>query len=313
MTNFFNNSQMTKLPNWSVIKISGLEVENFLQGQLTCDVNTVSEGQASLASLCNHQGRVQAVFLLFKKNNDFYALLPSSISEHFINHLNKFAVFSKTLLMDVTASYSLIAFLGDEVEILIESYFPNLPSQAYQVITENDFTLCKLPGVTSCYLAWGPVEQENRFVNLASENLLWQVTSILSAWPFIDDQTMSAVTPHMLNLHNLNAISFNKGCYVGQEIVARTHYLGKAKRQLYLLTFENNSPINSGDLVTVASQEVGIIINSVTYKASNFALAVIQEDAVEKDLFCNNERVVGIIKATDLEPENVALMPIKEI
>lgn len=295
---------MVKLENWSVIQISGNDVTNFLQGQLTCDMAQITEQQSSLAALCNHQGRVLAIFLLFKKNNEFYALLPSVIKEQFTQHLAKFAVFSKTTLVDVTESMLVVAFIGDQIEILLESYYSNLPTNSYETISENDFTICQLPLNTSCYIGFGPRDQEeylNKTTPLINDDSLWQVACILSGFPILQAQTIGIATPHMLNLQNLNAISFNKGCYVGQEIIARTHYLGKAKRQLCLLSFEETFSAKPGDVISSQGQEVGTIINDVSLKASHYALAIIQDSALDQELNCQEHRVIDLIKACDLD------------
>ncbi len=295
---------MIKLENWSVIQISGNDVTNFLQGQLTCDTTQITEQQSSLAALCNHQGRVLAIFLLFKRNNEFYALLPSAIKEQFIQHLAKFAVFSKTTLVDVTESTLVVAFVGDQIEILVESYFSNLPTSPYETTHENDFTVCQLPMTTSCYIGFGPRDHENHLAKAApfcNDDALWQAACILSGFPTLQAETIGIATPHMLNLPNLNAVSFSKGCYVGQEIIARTHYLGKAKRQLCLLSFEKTFALKSGDTVSSQGQEVGTIINDISLKASHYALAIIQDNALEQELNCQEHPVIDLVKAADLE------------
>lgn len=295
---------MIKLESWSVIQISGNDVTNFLQGQLTCDTTQITEQQSSLAGLCNHQGRVLAIFLLFKKNNEFYAVLPSFIKEPFIQHLAKFAVFSKTSLVDVTESMLVVAFVGDQIEIPLESYFSSLPTSAYETAHENEFMICQLPMNTPCYIGFGPRDQAEsltRTASLINDDSLWQAACILSGFPILQAETIGIATPHMLNLPNLNAVSFNKGCYVGQEIIARTHYLGKAKRQLYLLSFEQTFSQKSGDLVLSQGQEVGTIINDISLKASHYALAIIQDSALDQELYCQGHRVIDLVKACDLD------------
>src|SRR5688572_10894515 len=99
------NDQLINLTSWSLIKVSGIKAESFLQGQLTFDIKRVTDETFSFAALCNHQGRVLALFYVFKQLADFFILLPKNIMDRTIAHLNKYALFSKVNLEDVAHDY----------------------------------------------------------------------------------------------------------------------------------------------------------------------------------------------------------------
>lgn len=288
MNNYFDHPAVIRLSDWSIVKISGGEIVNFLQGQLTCDVNTLSNTQGSLAALCNNQGKVLAIIILFRKDNDFYALLPSSNCKEFIQRLAKFAMFSRTTLEDVTDNMAIMVFIGNRVEKLLESFFTNLPTQSFETLTKEQITLCNLPGNTSTFVGFCPKDQANRFevTGYSDDDTLWRAMCVLSGLPFLTTETIGISTPHMLNLPALNAVSFSKGCYVGQEIIARTHYLGKAKRHIYLLSFAGDFTANPGDTIFAEDQEVGIIFSGVNMNHKGYALGVLQDSSTERALTC---------------------------
>jgi folate-binding protein YgfZ len=267
---------MIKLTHWSVIKITGKEVAHFLQGQLTCDVIKIPDQQCSLAALCNHQGRVLAVLFLYKAGEDFYALLPSCVSEQFVKHLTKFAVFSKVTLEDISATTCVFGLIGNQEE-----------TSAHNLI--------KLPVEADLYLTFEPLEKTH---SMTTDESVWKVACISSGLPFIYHQTIAAATPHMLSLQLIDkAVSFNKGCYVGQEIIARTHYLGKSKRQLYSAVIEGNTLVQPGDVLKANNQDVGLIIDSVIFDEANLVLAVIQDSAVDQDIFCGERCLAKVAPA----------------
>jgi folate-binding protein YgfZ len=280
----------TSLKNWSLIKITGDKAEAFLQGQLTCDVTVVNEQKSSLSAICNPQGRVLAVVILFKKGNDYFAYTPRCISEYLITHLKKFAAFSKVTVEEVTSHYFLFGIVGESHAQTLQAIFNTLPSESYEAVISTEHVVTALPGGGSRYLLWGPIEQENTFAahfsDATTDESNWKMSAILSKTPFIYTDTLATVTPHMLNLQHSNAISFNKGCYVGQEIIARTHYLGKSKRHLYLAEINGTTNVVPGAMLQANDQEVGLVVEAVTWQQNSLALAVIQESAVEQIISC---------------------------
>ena len=156
----------------AIIQISGLDSAEFLQGQITNDVNLASSDQMLRSAICNVKGRVLAVFKILKVSTDFHIFLNKSIAEKFKSHLEKYSVFYKT-----------------KIE------FINQSSKNIEIISESDFRL-------RCI--------EEGFVD-------------------INEPISESFTPHELNYQNLGLINFEKGCFTGQEVIARMHYRGKLK------------------------------------------------------------------------------------
>ena len=156
----------------AIIQISGLDSAEFLQGQITNDVNLVSSDQMLRSAICNVKGRVLAVFKILKVDTDFHIFLNKSIAEKFKFHLEKYSVFYKT-----------------KIE------FINQSSKNIEIISESDFRFRSI---------------EEGFVD-------------------INESISEFFTPHELNYQNLGLINFEKGCFTGQEVIARMHYRGKLK------------------------------------------------------------------------------------
>ena len=156
----------------AIIQISGLDSAEFLQGQITNDVNLASSDQMLRSAICNVKGRVLAVFKILKVGADFHIFLNKSIAEKFKSHLEKYSVFYKT-----------------KIELINQS------SKNIEIISESDFRL-------RCI--------EEGFVD-------------------INEPISESFTPHELNYQNLGLINFEKGCFTGQEVIARMHYRGKLK------------------------------------------------------------------------------------
>lgn len=263
------SSDCVLLASLAIVKISGNKAGEFLQGQLTCDIAEVTESQGKLAAICNPQGRVLVVAIVVTFVDDYYLILPIDLVEFTVSHLSKFAVFSKVVVEQQKEANYLYGFIG-------ESYtteFKNFATGNFAVHHQSEKLVISVPGIKQRYLMWSFKAIEKAHNTEAS----WWLLSILSGQATIYAATSGKVTPHMLDLPSLGAVSFNKGCYVGQEIIARTQYLGKSKRHLRIAKVDvllNHLP---GELIFVNQQEAGLLINLVGYEGSTFMLVVLQE------------------------------------
>lgn len=219
----------------TLIQVVGPDAEKFLQGQLTCDVHALAQQPYLIGAHCDPKGRIQATFRLFKKDNDYYFLLPKSNTPHLLQCLQKYAVFSKVKLIEVDLPDLLIAFQKQ---------------------------------------LWPTTEA-------------WELQDIHTGIATVFPETRGAFTPHQLNYHLVNGISFNKGCYTGQEIIARMHYLGKLKQQLHQVSFTTEQPLILGTSIHNADQQtVGTLINIAETTPTHYvALAVLQNDALPQSLY----------------------------
>lgn len=272
------NNMLIKLSSWSVIKVIGDQAQVFLQGQLTCDMSLLQENSSTLSALCNHQGRVLAVLMVHKVAAGIYCLMPNSVSQQFITHLTKYAVFSKVTFEDVTQDFFMAG--------------------GYQLESKEGLNCCVISRKNTS-IVWGDKLQAATLFNnddVLEDEAAWKQHLISHGLPFIYSETIGSFTPHMLHLQNLEAVSFNKGCYVGQEIIARTQYLGKSKRHLYRATIADCSSIEPGSILTVAGKEAGQVVDAVHSTSGTSILAVLSDNFLSEDIYCSGSMVTGITR-----------------
>jgi folate-binding protein YgfZ len=218
----------TRRPNEGCLFISGPQATPFLQGQLTCDVNSCP----TLGGYCNIQGRLVSIFHLskqvWKEVEGYWLICPLDILESTLNTLKKYAVFSKVTFEDITES-----------------------------------------------------------VDIDTSKTLEQ--DILAKIPSLSAKTQALFLPHHLNLPQLGAVSFNKGCYLGQEIVARMEYKGKIKKHLAVFEYEPSSDCNleAGSPIYHNDELVGHIVNL----SDKFILACVADEALEAELRAGAEKI----------------------
>ncbi|MDP2903085.1 MAG: folate-binding protein [Methylovulum sp.] len=269
-----NYQRIYPVAHLTVLTVSGRDAAAFLQGQITCNVHGISETQSSLGALCNPKGRAIATFLLIKTGNAFLMVLPVELVETVKNRLIRYILRSNVVLTESCDELCLVG-LSSATESPADDGIPSVPSVpsvpsgAQGAQGAQGATPPLKGGLWTGAVAemlFSTTQQETIAVNLGTRKLIvapsnlaislwkemvclgyqptnsahWRYLDIISGLPWLTTETSEAFIPQMLNLDKLGGISFNKGCYTGQEVVARTHYLGKAKRAMFLA--ECNTP-----------------------------------------------------------------------
>lgn len=248
---------LTKLNSFTALTFSGEKTQTFLQGQLTCDMrHLTTHGTYSFAAVCDHRGRMLANFWVLNWHNDFLLLLPKTLSDRVKNHLQKYAVFSKVIISHTENFF--IAELNNYTAEKDKAIFIQLPSNNRYLI----------------------VAEKNPFLSMSinTDETLWKKNNINDQLCILYPETSLLLTPQMIALEKLGGISFTKGCYVGQEIIARTEYLGTPKRQLHRLKIQNDQSVKPGDpLKNKKNESIGVVVEAVNFTENGYEiLAVIQ-------------------------------------
>lgn len=258
---------LAKLSHLTAITVQGEKAATFLQGQLTCDVRDITTQQTRLAAHCNPKGRVVFSLRLITFQGQFHIIVPTSMAQLVTARLEKYAQLSRVQLQ-VNEKLHILGCYGSATE-----FFPTLqlPQVADQAIAHEESLLIREPGEPERFLI---VTRSNTFEQLlTAENNQWQDCAIHNQIASIYPESSDLFTPHMLNYPALNAVSFKKGCFIGQEIIARTHYLGKAKRHLKILP-SPSSQLKPGDkLLDEQGLEIGVVVEQA--KNQEFLLAVV--------------------------------------
>jgi tRNA-modifying protein YgfZ len=233
-----NDKTIYPVAHLAVLTVSGKDAAKLLQGQITCNVNDVNETKSSLGALCNPKGRAITTFLLVKTGDAFLMVLPEELLEPVKKRLQMYVLRSDVTLTDSSDQLCLIGLCHSE----------NRAEPLFATIQQKFITV-KFSATQSRYLV---IAETDKAIALWSDRVgiqgfqpensdQWQYLDIISGIPWLTTETSEEFIPQMLNLDLLGAISFNKGCYTGQEVVARTHYLGKAKRALFLAECDSSS------------------------------------------------------------------------
>lgn len=223
--------QYARLNYLALIKIQGPDAKTFLQGQLTCDVEQASETHSTLAAHLNLKGRIVSLGRLFAHGDAYYYIVPESIKDAALKRLKKYAMFSK-LTLDFYSGLYIYGFT--EASDSTNSW----PQECDSILIKNEQFLIKMPGEPNRILCLSHKDLDLNDHNEMDESW-WQSLEIQNHIPFLTPETVAKFLPHDLNLPALGGVNFKKGCFVGQEIVARMEYLGKLKKQVTL--YEGNA------------------------------------------------------------------------
>jgi len=290
MTNAPTNITVSRLASRGLLSVSSNDNLKFLQGQLTCDLKEVTTEQWRYGALCTNKGRMISNFLLAQvADNQHLLCMHGSTIDAVLTTLKKFAPFYKGAVVDCTHDYVIIglATSGTETDLnnLLQTIFTTSLPANHSAKTTGQFTLVKLD--THRYECWVKKEFEEHIwpalTNHATvvDESQWELINIRAGLGEVRKPTIEEWTPHMLNLQTVGAISFKKGCYTGQEIVARTEYRGQQKRAMYRIAGSGTAPA-TGSPLTEGEQNIGEIVMAQTTGDKQWeALAVLSDKQLE--------------------------------
>jgi folate-binding protein YgfZ len=297
-----SNNILCDLSHLGLLEISGVDAVTFLQGQVTNDVSLLNGSNAHYSAYCNPKGRMLALFLAFAHYDHLHLQFNRELLEPIMKRLKMYVMRSKVEIKDVSDSIIKFGINGPQAASMLASVFSKIPTVDYELVSlENGATL-KLPSVngdarfeiftdsTNAPIIWDALKNNCQIV----EKPHWDWLEIQAGIPDVELKTQEQFVPQMLNLDILDAINFKKGCYTGQEIVARTHYLGSVKRRTYLATINAETTPMAGDKVLdAAKNEVGKIVRIAPNALSSFdALIELRIEAKEAgNMTCNDAAI----------------------
>ena len=282
-------------PETICLKISGDDAGKFLQGQFSNDINLLEKDISQYSSYSTNQGKVIAILRILKDKDSYLILINKEISDYFIQKLSMYILMSKVTI-EMTNEYHIIGICGQMSKELLSSYNAKNSSgikedDNYQILNNNSEYF------SSSTLIYKDEAKEIDEIKklLTKDQLAFNVNKLSDYYNRILRVTMETkeqYIPQVLNLEKLNGINYKKGCYTGQEIVARTHYLGKIKKQIFLIN-HNSKLINISNKIHDENNEIlgEVISGNQTIQEEIICLAVIRLDAIEKDLYINNIKV----------------------
>ena len=285
--------QIISLDYLGIARISGEDAETFLQGQLTNDIAQLKAQKVQLSGYCNPKGRMLAQFIIMPDADDYLLLLPRSIYDKTINRLRMFILRSNVEITDLRDDFICIGLAGETIKSAVQNRLPDLPEQDFALEATPEYLVCRMPGSIPRYLIVTRLEAGiDLWKHLATDisqagSTAWHWLDIHAGLPVILPETVEEFVPQSVNLDLVDGVSFKKGCYTGQEIVARMHYLGKPKRRMFHLQQADNAPPIPGTDIFDAdndSQSVGQVVNVAPAPGGGFdLLAELKLSHYEKD------------------------------
>ncbi|MCW9715444.1 CAF17-like 4Fe-4S cluster assembly/insertion protein YgfZ [Avibacterium sp. 21-594] len=236
------------LSQYRVISVQGVDAEKFLQGQLTCDVNGLADGQSTLTAHCDPKGKMSSVFRLLRENTEqFYVIIRHALLPSALDNLKKYAVFSK------------VAFAEQDWQVI-----GLLDKQKCGAISAD---FCLEIGQSACAMLLNKTAQQ---IDFTGEIAQWEQAIMQAGYPILSPESQNEFIPQALNLQCIEqAISFQKGCYIGQETVARAKYRGINKRAMFLFNAQTDTPVQLGSEIEMQLEngwrKTGFILSAVHF------------------------------------------------
>ena len=264
---FFN------LKDRALLEVSGADAETFLQGQLSNDISKLDTSSVQLNAYCQHQGKILALFWVMRRGDSFLLSFPSDLLEAIKTRLQMFVIMSDVAIEDATKNYIQVGVIGEIHQNAL------VINEKLSLIINDKKDISKFN--------MEPIEH-------------WNMACIDSSLPEIFVITSEKLVPQMLNLDiDEFGVNFSKGCYPGQEVVARLHYLGSAKRRLF--AFEVSSEAHIGDSLYCPSSKSakargarykssGIVIFRIKYSSHFYCLATLEVELKDAKITLNNEQ-----------------------
>lgn len=277
-----------------MVRVSGTGTDTFLQGQFSQQITDVTEHYSPRAAACSPKGRAYCLTRLVRDGADVLMALPDSLAEDTIAHLRKYLMLFRGTSMDVVTDGAILGLLGESAAATVAEEAPEkLPHPGDSLTVPGGHlirTMDTAEGLAR-FEFWQTDELSSDTVSalnmLPEENLAtWHASEIAAGVASLCPQTWESYVPQMLNWQHLGGVHFKKGCYTGQEVIARMHFLGQLKKSLFRFSCVENAPAPApGAAVVVDGRTVGDIVNSVQLADGSYqCLAVVRHNAAESDL-----------------------------
>jgi folate-binding protein YgfZ len=278
------STQFSTLTHYSLLRFSGADAQTFLQGQVSCDVAALNPAQATYGSYSTAKGRMLASFLLWRIGADYFMQLPRVLCEPMRKRLSMYILRAKVQAVDVSEAFALIGVAGAQGEAAVRAAFAQVPDVPMALAEIEGGWVLRLDATRFEIIV--PAEHAARLQSAlgshatAADSAVWDLATIHAGVPVITPATQEQFVPQMANLDLIGGVSFSKGCYPGQEIVARMHYLGKLKQRMVLAHVDSTAPPQAGDKLFSADlgeQSGGMVVNSAPAPGGGHdLLAVVQ-------------------------------------
>jgi hypothetical protein len=266
----------------SIIEIRGQDRKAYLHGQITQDLNLLNDNQFLWSGHCNAKGKLWSAHKLIESDDRYFLICGYDEATQTLAELKKYGVFSKSEF-STTEDYECIGLIADttaEIEALLAIEF----NEHNLAKLDKGFALCIAQGLVQLVIEPQYVEELAKSLTINSEESPWLAALIKAGLPRLNSQVFDEFVPQMINLQAINGISFSKGCYTGQETVARMKYLGKNKRAMFGLVGTDLNVTEANDIEMKLGdnwRRAGKVINQAQVDNQLYLQAVMPNDIAE--------------------------------
>ncbi|OGA27210.1 MAG: hypothetical protein A3I01_13010 [Betaproteobacteria bacterium RIFCSPLOWO2_02_FULL_65_24] len=270
-------SIVADLSHLAILEFSGEDAASFLHGQLTCDVNAIAPGSAAFGGYCTPKGRLLASFLLVRHARGYLMLHSRTITAALHKRLGMFVLRSKVAIREVSGEWVLLGLSGPEAPkqlVALHGQGRGLQADGSVAVEIPSRRIVLILPLAVAQNTWNRLRSSLRPVGTGC----WQWLDIREGIPLVTAATQDQLVPQMANLELIGAVSFAKGCYPGQEVVARSQYLGKGvKRRLYFASLADSARPAAGDELfsdDLGAQASGLVVNAQAAPEGGYDLLV---------------------------------------
>ena len=277
----------------AVLQISGPDSQLFLQGQLTCDMREVHREGSRIAAHCNPKGSMLSTMRVIAHQDDFLLRINTQNFTDSHTALNKYMMFSKAQATDLSEQWVGFGITGEQAVSFLRETFEKIPECDNHTHSQPNKVLTKVPG--DRYEAWMSLQEARQWLTLPTlqTSLLtsnhWKTLDIINAIADVYPLSSGHYIPQMANLQALAGISFQKGCYTGQEIITRLHFRGKLNKQLITGKFSLNSPEERPEIgqkiLNFEKKSIGKVLQSSIANGMCYLQIIINHKDAEQSLF----------------------------
>ena len=278
-----SQTALVELDHLCAYRVSGDDAQSFLQGQLSNDVEKTAPSSATLQAYCTPKGRMLAIFYLAQWQHDYIMILPQEIAASIIQRLSMY-VMRAQVKFELLTDTSLFGVVDPHGSVITELCSNQVLEDNYQSYS-NEQTLCiRLAATPARYLMLttaSPNLTAQSFDHICKSNY-WIYLDIINGIPSLSQSVQEAFVPQMTNLELIDGVSFKKGCYPGQEVVARLHYIGNSNRRMFRFSCASEHTVAAGNDIydTNSQQVVGKVVSAVK-QHEYLGLAVIRIENVK--------------------------------
>lgn len=280
------------LDDWALATLTGADAEKYLQGQVTADVAQLTEHQHLLAAHCDPKGKMWSNLRLFRRQDGFALIERRSLREAQLTELKKYAVFSKVAIAP-DDEHVLLGVAGFQARAALKNLFSELPDAEKQVVSEGETSILWFEHPAERFLLVTDAATAERVTDaLRGEAQLnnsqqWLALNIEAGLPVIDAVNSAQFIPQATNIQALGGISFKKGCYTGQEMVARAKFRGANKRALWTLAGRASRVPEAGEDLELKMGEnwrrTGTVLAAVQLDDGRLLVQVVMNNDMEAD------------------------------